>query len=76
MNYGYSTSIVSANKAASEESLGVQLGRVCIEHKVPVAVVSDRLCVSRQTVYNWFTGISMPNQSTERRVLQFIARYK
>lgn len=41
---------------ATPKSLGNQLGRWAIHHDFPVTKISRALGVSRQTVYNWFTG--------------------
>jgi hypothetical protein len=41
---------------ATPKSLGNQLGRWAIYHDFPVTKISRALGVSRQTVYNWFTG--------------------
>lgn len=38
------------------KSLGNQLGRWAVYHDFPVTKISRALGVSRQTVYNWFTG--------------------
>lgn len=38
------------------KSLGNQLGRWAVYHDFPVTKISRVLGVSRQTVYNWFTG--------------------
>jgi transposase len=60
MSYGYSQSLVDANKKADIKSLGVALGRLCIKHGVPVSEVAQELGVSRATVYNWFWGTTSP----------------
>ena len=60
MSYGYSNRLIELNKKADDRLLGVQLGRVCIKRDVPVAEVATKLGVSRQTVYNWFGGVSAP----------------
>tara|TARA_R110000868_G_scaffold283102_1_gene543534 strand:- start:573 stop:809 length:237 start_codon:yes stop_codon:yes gene_type:complete len=60
MNYGYSTGIVAANKAADGKLVGVRLGRTCIKQGIPAIRISRRLKVSKQTVYNWFSGITKP----------------
>jgi DNA-binding transcriptional regulator YiaG len=67
MALGYSLRLVQLNGAAAK-SLGVELGRACIKHNMPVAVVAQRLGVSRQTVYSWFTGASAPRSSTEEKI--------
>jgi len=63
MSYGYSTRLIESNKAASPKLLGVRLGRVCIKLRIPVAYVASTLGVSRQTIYNWFTGTSNPQNT-------------
>lgn len=62
MGYGYSARLIELNKRADKRLLGVRLGRVCIKHNVPVADVASTLGVSRQTVYNWFTGDTSPQR--------------
>jgi len=71
MVLGYSLRLVQLNRAAAK-SLGVKLGRACIENNVPVAVVAKRLGVSRQAVYSWFTGASIPRSSTEEKIKAFM----
>lgn len=61
MAQGYSLRLVDQNSTADDRRLGVRLGRVCIAHRVPVAVVASRFGVTRQTVYNWFRGGSDPS---------------
>jgi DNA-binding phage protein len=64
MSYGYSARLIALNKEADSKLLGVKLGRVCIKRNIPVSLVASELGVSRQTVYNWFTGANTPlNQS-------------
>ena len=63
MSYGYSLKFVELNKAADKNLLGVYFGAVCIKNDVPVTEVAQKLNVSRQAVYNWFVGISIPKPS-------------
>lgn len=42
--------------AKTPKTLGTQLGRWAIHHDFPVTRISKTLGVTRQTVYNWFTG--------------------
>jgi transcriptional regulator with XRE-family HTH domain len=60
MSYGYSARTVARNKKASIRSLGVRLGRECIRRDISVNEVAAEFGVSRQTVYNWFCGITVP----------------
>jgi len=75
MSYGYTTRISSLNKEADQSLLGVRLGRVCIDYDVPVTEVASQLGVSRQTVYNWFTGVHEPNQELTELIEEIIAEY-
>jgi hypothetical protein len=60
---GYSLKIRKLNRKADKNSLGVQLGRHCIEKDIPVSFVVETLGVSKQTVYNWFIGVHAPHPS-------------
>lgn len=60
MSYGYSLRLATLNEQADEQLLGVRLGRVCIGKGIPASVVADALGVSRQTIYNWFSGTTAP----------------
>ncbi len=72
MSYGYSTRLVKANKKASIKNPGVRLGRACIKHDIPVYNVAARMGVSRQTVYNWFSGVNSPRGDTLPRITQYL----
>jgi predicted transcriptional regulator len=76
MSYGYSQSLVEANKRASIKSLGVALGRLCIKHGVSVSEVAKELRVSRMTVYNWFWGVTSPTLHLQNRVIQYMEYLK
>jgi hypothetical protein len=66
MSYGYSNRLIELNKKADDSSLGVQLGRVCINRDVPVSDVAVHLGVSRQTIYNWFCGVNAPRAEVDK----------
>jgi len=51
----YSQKIID-DVAKTPKSLGNQLGRWAIHLDFPVTKIARALGVSRQTVYNWFTG--------------------
>lgn len=72
MSYGYSLKLIELNKASDKKLLGVYLGAVCIKNDVPVAEVAQKLKVSRQAVYNWFTGVSNPNVQTAIKIEKLI----
>ncbi len=72
MGYGYSQNLVRTNKAASIKSLGVALGRVCIERDISVREIALAFGVSRMTIYNWFKGESIPKRSLENAIQRYI----
>lgn len=76
MSYGYSQSLVYANKKASIKSLGVALGRVCILEGVSVSHVADFFGVSRMAVYNWFKGDSVPHPDTHAAIEKYMRSIK
>jgi len=76
MSYGYTTRLSTMNKQADGSLSGVKLGRVCIRKEVPVAEVALQLGVSRQTVYNWFTGAHEPNEDLKDAVKILLVEYK
>jgi transcriptional regulator with XRE-family HTH domain len=57
---GYSLKLRDTNDEAPGNLLGVKLGRACIKRNVAVSEVAKRMGVTRQTVYNWFTGETDP----------------
>tara|TARA_R100000988_G_scaffold103429_1_gene82293 strand:+ start:490 stop:723 length:234 start_codon:yes stop_codon:yes gene_type:complete len=69
---GYSQIVIEANQSANK-TLGVELGAICIELKHPVQKVSESLNISRQTVYDWFSGRAKPTKSKEDVVKKLIA---
>tara|TARA_R110000868_G_scaffold2721_6_gene19021 strand:+ start:284 stop:526 length:243 start_codon:yes stop_codon:yes gene_type:complete len=73
MSQGYTLRIRDLNAKADKRKLGVRLGRVCIQHDVPVAVVAQRMGVTRATVYNWFCGVSAPQTVTISLIESYIA---
>lgn len=73
MSYGYSVQLVQANKQSSVQNLGVRLGRACIKANIPVANIATQLGVSKQTVYNWFTGAYNPQKTLAPAVEKLIA---
>lgn len=73
MSTGYSLRLRDLNKKASSLKVGVRLGKLCIKHDIPVAVVAKRLGVSRTTVYSWFCGTSVPQDSATALIEAYIA---
>lgn len=76
MSYGYSARVINANKSHDDDSVGVQLGRVCIALDIPVSVVAENAGVSKQTVYNWFMGKCDPHPSLTAKIQELITQLK
>ena len=68
---GYSQNIIEANHKASDTT-GTLLGKLCIALKYPASQVAKELNVSRQTVYDWFSGKTKPSKRTESKVAALI----
>lgn len=75
-NRGYSRKFIEANKKADQTHLGVQLGRICITRDIPVQDVADFLDVSRQAVYLWFLGKSLPHPTMRDTLKDVIKKLK
>jgi len=75
MSYGYSQRLIEANKVAGD-SLGVALGRLCIERSIPVNTVAEYLGVSRATIYNWFWGSTLPTKGHSELIVSFMRQHK
>jgi transcriptional regulator with XRE-family HTH domain len=76
MSYGYSMSLVFANKKADTTNPGVALGRFCIDRDIPVTQVAAELGVSRMTIYNWFSGYAIPTRENLEAIERFKGRHK
>lgn len=76
MSHGYSHRTVLAVLRADSVSLGVALGRLCIELDIPVSAVADALGVSRMAVYKWFDGTSVPSPKHAPRIQALMQSYK
>ena len=68
---GYSQKVVRLNKEADQKNLGVRLGKFCIARDIPVSDVMSYFDVTKQTVYNWFYGISTPSLQHGRLINNF-----
>lgn len=66
---GYSKVIADAVRNANADSIGVRLGRICVDKQIPVMDVAEFFGVSRQAVYLWFKGESVP-ATTHRDKMQ------
>lgn len=76
MSYGYSQRVVNAVLEADTDSLGVALGKLCIQHDIPVSVVANDIGVSRMTVYKWFDGSTIPSPFYAPKIEAWTQRVK
>ena len=65
---GYSLHLQQLNNDADVKNIGVRLGRYCIRCGIPVTKVAKQFGVSRQAVYNWFSGKSAPSKDVTKRI--------
>lgn len=72
--YGYSHKIVEILNTSTSDSLGIVLGRLCLARGYSVAEVSEVLGVSRQTIYNWFTGVASPGKRRHEKLESLIKK--
>ena len=72
---GYSQIIVEANQSANK-TLGVILDALCIALKYPASQVAKDLGISRQTVYDWFSGKTKPHKEKELQINNLIDKLK
>jgi len=70
---GYSQIIIESNQKA-KETAGTLLGKLCIALKYPASQVAKELNVSRQTVYDWFSGKTKPSRRLEVLIGDLIGR--
>lgn len=73
---GYTIRVAEAIKEADGNLVGVQLGRLCLEHDISVVKIANYLGVTRQTVYAWFVGKSEPKPYYFEAVRQMVHEIK
>jgi DNA-binding phage protein len=69
---GYTLYMQQVNKSADTKRLGVKLGRHCIKNSLSVAALAKEFGVSRQTIYNWFSGKTEPTKQHIPRIKQIL----
>lgn len=70
---GYSLYVAEAILKGDQNRLGVRLGRTCIERNISVIAVAEALGVTRQTIYQWFTGVYDPSEAHRPLVERYLA---
>jgi|DEB19_MinimDraft_3_1074340.scaffolds.fasta_scaffold00283_18 DNA-binding transcriptional regulator YiaG len=73
---GYTIRVAEAINNADGNLVGVQLGRLCLKHDIPVVKIAGYLGVTRQTVYAWFVGKSEPKPYYFKAVQKMIREIK
>jgi transcriptional regulator with XRE-family HTH domain len=73
-NRGYSNRIASQNRAADTSNPGVQLGRYCSPREISAQSLARDFGVSKVAIYNWMSGLSVPNSQHARRISQYLKR--
>lgn len=69
---GYSLHVAEALRTGDNALPWVKLGRLCVDRGIPVDTVAKALQVSRQSVYAWFLGRSIPSETSVTRIADFI----
>lgn len=72
MSAGYSVLFVRKMETADRTRIGVRLGLYCIANDIPVSKIAKDFGVSREAVYNWFTGKFTPNKKLQARITKLI----
>jgi transcriptional regulator with XRE-family HTH domain len=62
MSQGYTIKVAEAIKNADGSLIGVQLGHICLKRGISVIEAACTLGVTRQTVYQWFCGETLPHE--------------
>lgn len=76
MPRNYSPRFLTELAAADPNSLGVRLGRLCVEANLPAAYVAIVLECSRMTIYSWFRGrgISEKRRKVVELFMELVAK--
>jgi DNA-binding XRE family transcriptional regulator len=70
---GYSQGTIELNQKA-KETTGTLLGAICIALKYPASQVAKELHVSRQTVYDWFSGKARPSRRLDIKIKELATK--
>lgn len=68
MDNRYSIGFANRIANADQNHIGVQLAKQFIEKGIAVSEIARAMNVSRTAVYNWFTGVTEPNEETVERL--------
>jgi transcriptional regulator with XRE-family HTH domain len=62
MSQGYTIKVAEAIRNADGSLIGVQLGHICLKRGISVIEAARIFGVTRQTVYQWFCGETLPHE--------------
>lgn len=69
---GYSAEVVRRVQGLDPALPVARFARYCVANEIPVMTVADKFKVSRETVYNWFTGVYTPRPRHVARMLAIL----
>lgn len=73
---GYSTLFIRKVDMADQGDLVRQYALGCIDRNLPMTEVARRMDVTRATIYNWFTGKSVPRAHQQEKIRKALARWQ
>lgn len=73
---GYTKEVAARMSNPEITGLGVELGRLCLLHGYSVKEVAEVYEVTRQTVYNWFSGKTYPSKHLVSKLQTLVDRLK
>jgi hypothetical protein len=71
---GYHKATFDAVTKSDSDSLGVQLGKLCVTKNIPVTDVAAFFNVSRQAVYLWFKGKCRPKKELQEKIEKLVEK--
>ena len=71
MTSHYSIKVAALNTAADSRKLGVQIGRLCISKNVPAVEAAEWMCVTKSTIYKWFSGEATVSKHLVERAIAY-----
>ena len=74
MPTGYSLTTIKTIDDADQKLLGVRLAQLCVRLDIPVKDIAKYFGVSRVTVYNWFSGVSVVSDKHQNRMSELIKK--
>jgi hypothetical protein len=73
-NSGYHKKVYDQVTSSNSDSLGVQLGKLCVTKSIPVTDVASFFGVSRQAVYLWFKGKCRPHKNFHEKIERLVEK--